>query len=247
MSQVIFAWGAAAFLGLCLIWVWLAPVWAAWKNSREKGDGEFARQGEELRSVWRVQRDNLIEIRRLLAALQSDLRKEATEFDASWKLAAKEVAAELAEIRSLAERAAEERRRVPLDIQTQIIDPVAKKLGTEADRLGGVFEKGWDEDIRRPLAEIRTALSVRSDQDGVSVALDKILAQLEKNDQRLADFVGATRRITRALEGNNGTDEETLLFEEAKDIMARAESKGVILTPEEAMKRARETRNYRGM
>lgn len=76
-------------------------------------------------------------------------------------------------------------------------------------------------------------------------ALAKINTQLEKNDQRLFEFVASTKRIMRAIEGGDGADlGDDELIEKAKLIRAQAEDRGVSLTLEDCIKRARELDTY---
>lgn len=65
-----------------------------------------------------------------------------------------------------------------------------------------------------------------------------------KLDDRLFEFVNATKRIMRAMEGTPGGDDDSLL-ESARDIRMRAADKGIDLTLEDSIKRAREQANFR--
>lgn len=66
----------------------------------------------------------------------------------------------------------------------------------------------------------------------------------KKLDERLFEFVNSTKRIMRALEGGVGGDDDSLI-EAARDIRMRAADKGIDLTLEDALKRAREQANFR--
>jgi hypothetical protein len=83
--------------------------------------------------------------------------------------------------------------------------------------------------------------------EGIQGILKGQQGQLEatkKLDDRLFEFVNSTKRIMRAMEGGVGGDDDTLI-EAARDIRMRAADKGIELTLEECIKRAREQANFR--
>jgi pyruvate/2-oxoglutarate dehydrogenase complex dihydrolipoamide acyltransferase (E2) component len=66
----------------------------------------------------------------------------------------------------------------------------------------------------------------------------------KKLDDRLFEFINSTRRIMKAIEGVGNSDDDDLI-ESAKDIRMRAAEKGIELSLEQALARAREQANYR--
>lgn len=73
----------------------------------------------------------------------------------------------------------------------------------------------------------------------------KILAQLDKNDQRLFEFVNATKHIMKAISGE-GAEDDDILIDEARKIKASAADQGIELTLEDCIKRARAKMTYNG-
>ena len=84
-------------------------------------------------------------------------------------------------------------------------------------------------------------------EDFHGAVLKSIAHQLDATkrlDERLFEFVNSTKRIMHALEGGVGSDDDAVI-EAARDIRTRAADKGIELTLEQALKRAREQANFR--
>lgn len=100
------------------------------------------------------------------------------------------------------------------------------------------FREDFRVAIQTALGQINTLLAVIQKQGGEQ------LEALQKLDQRLFEFVNATKGIMRAIQGNSGDDQDVLI-EDAKMIQARAADRGVEITLEDAIKRARNQAVYR--
>jgi hypothetical protein len=122
----------------------------------------------------------------------------------------------------------------------QFMDETPKNLAPFREDIGGAFQ-------------IAIAGLAKRIDDGVTVngpLLTTIQRQGEeqleatkKLDQRLFEFVNATKGIMRAINGNSADDQDALI-ENAKMIQARAADRGIEITLEDAIKRAREQEVY---
>lgn len=126
---------------------------------------------------------------------------------------------------------------------TKAIDDAGRDIVEKIHSIGtliAAFKQQFDgQDRASSFMEMRSHMEVSVGK------LAQILGQLEKNDQRLFEFVNSTKRIMRAMEGQTGEDEDALI-EEAKMIRARAAERGIEITLEDALKRAREHGVFRG-
>jgi len=97
--------------------------------------------------------------------------------------------------------------------------------------------------IAHDLEHIRAQTQPDYGNEIMKIGQDQLDAT-KRLDERLFEFVNSTKRIMHALEGGVGSDDDAVI-EAARDIRARAADKGIELTLEQALKRAREQANFR--
>lgn len=84
---------------------------------------------------------------------------------------------------------------------------------------------------------------IRQSLVALTEAQPKILDRLEKNDQRMFEFVNATKGIMKAISGEGEADDD-ILIDEARRIKAYAAEQGIEMSIEDCMKRARSKMTY---
>lgn len=126
----------------------------------------------------------------------------------------------------LARRLAEPDDSSQMQILSGILKSIAQRMDDEKADRSGTFVEGI-----KCLGEILKTLT-------------ELVHAVKKLDDRLFEDINAHRRIMKALEGQGGGDDDEII-ETAKHIRSVAADKGIELSLEQAISRAREQANFR--